>query len=105
MITGEEPADGGAFGDKVFQSFVGTLVQSLHELTANIQEFVRLGRALWPQYTSPIRPSSISKSLEFIRKARKTTSQATTGPEAALTEREVLAYLDQRIFPYVRYTI
>jgi len=70
LITGDEAA-GNSFGDKVFLSFVGTLIQSLHDLTTDIKEFVRLGRALWPQYSSPIRPSNIDKTLETITKSKK----------------------------------
>jgi len=107
LITAGENVNGSAFADKVFQSFVGTLVQSLHDLTTDIKEFVRLGRTLWPQYSSLIRPSNIHKTLESIRKSKKsrTISATTNETDMAALERDILSYLDQKFFPYVRYAI
>jgi len=102
LITGDEAA-GNSFGEKVFLSFVGTLIQSLHDLTTDIKEFVRLGRALWPKYSSPIRPVNIDNTLESIRKSKKGNHALTGDP--AVTEREILAHLDQKILPFVRYAI
>lgn len=105
LITVGETVNRSPFADKVFQSFIGTLVQSLHDLTTDIKEFVRLGRTLWPRYSSLIRPSNIHKTLDSIRKSKKSSNGAVTDTDTAALERDILSLLDQKIFPYVRYAI
>ena len=111
LITGENLANpgtsaGNAFADNVYQSFIGTLVQSLQDLTTDIKEFVRLGRVLWPQYTSLVRPINIQQTLDYVQRSNQSRNSGTaTSMDKAALERDILSYLDQKIYPYVRYAI
>lgn len=91
----------------VYRSFLETLIQSLYDLTSDLKEYVRLGRALWPRYIAPISSQAATiKNLESIRKANVSKGTTLTSPgDAAFIQREILSLLDQKIFPQIRHTL
>jgi Origin recognition complex (ORC) subunit 5 C-terminus len=107
VIVGEayECASASQFHGAVYCSFLDTLVQSLCNLTSDITEYLRLGRALWPRYVSPVNPANIDKTLATLRKANVSKGNKQTTDDTATIQREILSLLDQRIFPQIRYTI
>jgi hypothetical protein len=111
-IIGEGYDDASATSEfrlAVYRSFLETLIQSLYDLTSDIKEYVRLGRALWPRYISPISsPAANVKTLESIRKANACKGKNYTpkaADDAASLQRDILSFLDQRIFPHIRHTL
>jgi hypothetical protein len=88
------------FKQTVFRSFLDTLVQSVHDLTSDIKEFVRLGRSLWPKYVEPLRDDSINTTIESARKALEAKGGSSNPHDSV--QRQILTILDRRIFPEVR---
>ena len=72
-------------------------MHSLCELTADIREYVRLGRALWPRYLAPVQPNQIAETLASIETAHPSCISS-----LAETQRHMLSLLHQRISPYIR---
>jgi hypothetical protein len=54
---------GSSFGKALFNAFLGTLVQLLHESTVCITDFVRVGRLIWPKFTDPLRAENLERTL------------------------------------------
>jgi Origin recognition complex (ORC) subunit 5 C-terminus len=100
LIMGEGYANPNAFVKKVYQCFLETLVQSLHNLTSDVREYLRLGRALWPRYIAPLRADAIATTLASIRKEGQ--EILSNQQRQQQKQREILTILDQRIFPHIR---
>lgn len=104
MIVGEE-ASASEFHGTVYRSFLETLVQSLSDLTSDINEYLRLGRVLWPIYIAPVLPENIGQTLESIQRANASGKHPTNGGTASWQQRAILSLLDQKIFPHLRYAL
>jgi hypothetical protein len=89
----------GGFLPALRQSFLGTLVQSLHDITLDVKEYMSLGRALWPTYIEPLHSTKISKTLEVATKGQPET--AATG-DHTVVQREILFLLDRKFIPHIR---
>lgn len=98
LIVGRALMTNFLFGNKVYVSFLETLIQALSDLTSNMNEYVRLGRGLWPIYISPLLSENIKHTFSSLQKSSSTKGVG----NAAIIERDVLSYLDQRIFPHIR---
>ena len=61
---------------KMKDSFLSALVQHISEFTRDINHFVRLGRSLWPVYTSPLSPDQIERTMAAINQKRGERMQA-----------------------------
>lgn len=53
----------GAFISKVIDGFFSSLVQYLSDSTIDLNEFLRIGRSLWPVYIKPLHPQVIKATL------------------------------------------
>ena len=83
------------FKPSLRKSFLGTLVQSLHDRTLDLKEYIRKGRELWTTYIEPLQSDRIGKTLETAKK--------TAGIEDRSTiQSELLALLDRRFLPQLR---
>ena len=80
------------FAKIVRQSFLGALVQSLHDTTTDIKEYITLGRSLWPTYVAPLNSARIDKTLETA------TKMASTDDPSSL-QREILDILGKAFLP------
>lgn len=99
LVVGEDSNDRSVFRDMVFRSFLETLVQSLHDMTSDIKEFVRLGRSLWPKYIIPILPENIEDTVLHVKQAN---GQSDSNGNLSNIQREILSLLDQKFFPHMR---
>jgi hypothetical protein len=89
------------FKQAVFRSFLDTLVQSVHDLTSDIKEFIRLGRSLWPKYVEPLGDDFVDATIESARKALESKGGSSSNPHDSV-QRQILTILDRRIFPEIR---
>lgn len=77
-------------------------MQSTYDLTKNIKEIVRFGRILWLRYIDPLQSSKIDGTLQSItRKLRSFQPPVKVTPERV--EQDLLALLDHKVLPQVRY--
>lgn len=96
MIFGHAGQEG--FQLRVRQSYIGTIIQSLHGTTFDVREYLTLARSLWPAYIEPLSSSNIDRTVQTATKGLT--------PEESKQEshlgREVLQLLDKRFFPKLR---
>jgi len=108
LIVGENWGDvcnsdfASTFKQAIYESFLDTLVQSLHDLTSDIKEYIRFGRTLWPTYTEPLHSSAIDNTLNSIRKSLSSTGGQLDGIDSVLVQREILSFLGRNIMPQLR---
>lgn len=56
----------GSFLNKAIDAFLTSLVQILSDTTIDINEYVRIGRSLWPTYIQPMESQTIRETLKVI---------------------------------------
>lgn len=82
------------FAHVVRQSFLATLIQSLHDTTTDIKEYITLARSLWPTYVAPLHGTRIEKTLEDATKAHPACKD-----DPSSLQREILAILGRSFLP------
>jgi hypothetical protein len=55
---------------KIVSSFWNTVIQFASDSTRDIHDFIRLGRALWPQFVGPLHPAALRTTMEIVMKRR-----------------------------------
>ena len=55
---------------KLVGSFWNTVIQFASDSTRDIHDFLRLGRALWPQFVGPLHPAALRTTMEIVTKRR-----------------------------------
>jgi len=55
---------------KLVHSFWNTVIQFASDSTRDIHDFLRLGRALWPQFVGPLHPAALPTTMEVVKKRR-----------------------------------
>lgn len=83
------------FRSALRQSFLGTLVQSLHDRTLDLKEYLRMGREVWPRYSEPLEPSKINRTLAVAK-------QVAASNDTAIVQGEILSLLDRKFLPQMR---
>lgn len=78
--------------DKVMDAFLTSLVQFLSDTTLDSNEFVRIGRSLWPVYIHPLQPSEITKTFNSLNTGAKE-----AGIPNEELDGEILAFLGRRL--------
>jgi hypothetical protein len=107
LIVGTGVISNSSFLDAVYRSFLETLVQALYDITSDIKEYIRLGRGLWPMYISPVSPQNISTTISIIQNSNVSKGLTCNGTNVNLVtmQRDILSFLDQKIFPLIRFTL
>ena len=82
-----------AFLKKAIDNFLTALVQFVSDSTRDMKDFIRMGRALWPVYLSPMSPERIESTIKSI--AGEIPSNISVAVEA-----DLFALLDQKFFQY-----
>lgn len=82
-----------AFLKKAIDNFLIALVQFVSDSTRDMKDFIRMGRALWPVYLSPMSPERIESTIKYI--AGEIPSNISAAVEA-----DLFALLDQKFFQY-----
>jgi hypothetical protein len=77
----------------------------LYDLTSDMKEYIRLGRGLWPLYITPILPNHINTTISTIQKTNSCKGLPSTTVNMESMQRDILSFLDQKIFPQIRYTL
>ena len=73
-------------------AFHNALIQYLADSTRDIRDFIRLGRSYWPVFIEPLSDHQIQKTMNSIRRRKKSDSNGSP------TSAEVVTYLEQRFF-------
>ena len=90
-----------SFQEKVYGSFVKTLVQATYAVTKNIKEIIRFGRILWTRYIVPLQPEKIDETIRLIK--RKLASfQPPIEATPDRVEQELLSFLDRKVLAQIR---
>jgi hypothetical protein len=85
-----------SFFTKIVDTFFVSLVQFLSDSTRDMNNFVRLGRALWPVYIGPLHPNHIDATMASIQRKGGDPYDRTDSRD----ETVVLAYLGQKFLHY-----
>lgn len=79
--------------EKVIDGFLSALVQFLSDSTIDINEFVRVGRSLWPVFIEPLHPTRIQGTMASLA-VPSLTEGAKDADEKR--DREILEFLGRR---------
>eukprot|EP00980_Cylindrotheca_fusiformis_P031331 scaffold26184_cov132-Cylindrotheca_fusiformis.AAC.5 len=98
LIIGKYPQYGvtekkASFFTKILHTFFVSIVQFLSDSTRDINNFVRLGRALWPVYIAPLHPKHIESTIG-------SSQQRQGGPSNSSNEAMILAQLGEKFLQY-----
>jgi hypothetical protein len=85
-----------SFFTKIVDTFFVSLVQFLSDSTRDMNNFVRLGRALWPVYIGPLHPNHIDATMASIQRKGDAPYNRTDSRDETM----VLAYLGQKFLHY-----
>jgi hypothetical protein len=99
QVIGKYPVESTSpksFWNKALDTFLVSLVQFLGDSTRDINDFVRIGRFLWPLYIAPVQADNIDETLNTIR-GRVSVTVNNTDPS---TGSKLLAYLGKRFLHY-----
>jgi Origin recognition complex (ORC) subunit 5 C-terminus len=106
LIAGtEQLVPSTTFHDAVYTSFLETLIQGLSDFTSDINEYLRLGRGLWPLYVSPLLLENIENTIAFVQQANVAKGEKSTNGNKEDMERDLLPLLDQKFFPHLRHAL
>jgi hypothetical protein len=82
------------FMEKVIDGFLSALVQFLADSTLDTNEFVRVGRSLWPVFIVPLHPTRIQDTLASL--GAPLTETAVKDAEKEKLDRDMLVFLGRR---------
>lgn len=96
------------FQNRLYDSFLDILIQSLSSSSRDVRDMIRLGH-LWPTYIEPLRPERLKATLESIRArfhnkaaGKESSDEQDCMLDNEALQKEILMVLDQHILPHVR---
>ena len=78
-------------------------MQSLHDSTRDVKEYVSLGRSLWPIYVEPLYESKVKKTVETASKRQSDSTRGQT--EQEVVHHEILSALDRKFHAHLGGTV
>ena len=85
---------------KLIDSFWNTVIQFVSDTTRDVTDFIRIGRALWPTYVSPLHPHMIQSTMKKVA-YRLNVSPVTEVVDHPKIEEELTAYLGAQFHPKI----
>jgi hypothetical protein len=84
------------FFTKLIDTFLSSLIQFLSDSTRDINDYLRVGRSLWPVFIRPIHPKNIQGTMQVIAPQGSATSDAVD----PIIETRILNHLGQKLLRF-----
>lgn len=77
-------------------AFLASLIQFLSESTRDINDYLRLGRSLWPVYIRPLQKDNIQQTMKAVLPK----GASTCNTADSIIESRLIAFLGQKLFRF-----
>ncbi|CAJ1969574.1 unnamed protein product [Cylindrotheca closterium] len=84
------------FFDKLVDTFLSSLIQFLSDSTRDINDYLRVGRSLWPVFIRPIHPKNIHQTMKVVAPQ----TSAASNDVDPIIETRILNHLGQKLLRF-----